>query len=535
MIRYRWATWGDVNAFFGLALDNITVMMILTAILTASSGEDRFTEEFVVTRMLPGSALGVLIGDLVYTALAFRLAKRTNRPDVTAMPLGLDTPSTFAVAFLVLMPALREARTELHLAHSEAMIYAWHVGAAVLVLVGVFKTLCAPLGNRVRQWLPRAGLLGSLAAVALTLIAFLPLTNELARVPVVGFPALVVILVTLVARRRLPLNLPGALGAVVAGVGIYYLSAMLAPVLGWQAAPQPRPISAGSTPVGSFSLMLDLGLVWRPALAKLPVILPFALATIVGGLDCTESAQAAGDEYDTREILLTEGLASLAAGLFGGVLQNTPYIGHPAYKAMGGRAAYTLATGVFVAGAGYFGGIAHLIAWLPQAAMVPILIFVGLEITAQSFWATPTRHYPAVALAILPALAAMGIILVDQVLGGQKPSPEGAQILQALRGLSNGFIITSLLWGAALSALLDGQLHRCAAYLGVAAAFSLFGVIHSPLRDAPIALPPDVVARLGPGSLAVYQTPYHWTAAYLVAAALVDGLAICTTSRTEST
>jgi AGZA family xanthine/uracil permease-like MFS transporter len=535
MIRYRWAAWGDVNAFFGLALDNITVMMILTAILTStSSAEDRFTEEFVVTRMLPGSALGVLIGDLVYTALAFRLAKRTNRRDVTAMPLGLDTPSTFAVAFLVLIPALRDAQTQLHLPHSEAMIYAWHVGAAVLVLVGVFKTLCAPLGNRIRQWLPRAGLLGSLAAVALTLIAFLPLTNELARVPVVGIPALLVILVTLVARRRLPLNLPGALAAVVVGVGIYYLGAMLAPAFGWHAVPEPRPIPAGSTFVGSFSPMLDLGLVWKPALAKLPVILPFALATIVGGLDCTESAQAAGDEYDTREILLTEGFASLVAGLFGGVLQNTPYIGHPAYKAMGGRAAYTLATGLFVAGAGYFGGIAHLIAWLPQAAMVPILIFVGLEITAQSFWATPIRHYPAVAVAILPALAAMAIILVDQVLGGHEPSTEGARILQALRGLSNGFIITSLLWGAALSALLDGRLQRCSAYLAVAAAFSLFGVIHSPLPDAPIALPQDVVARLGPGSLAAYQTPYHWTAAYVLAAGLVYALAFCTAPRMDS-
>ena len=41
--------------------------------------------------------------------------------------------------------------------------------------------------------------------------------------------------------------------------------------------------------------------------------------------------------------------------------------------------------------------------WLPQAAMFPILVFVGLEITSQSFHATPRKHYPAVALAIVPA------------------------------------------------------------------------------------------------------------------------------------
>src|SRR5207248_8002788 len=99
--------------------------------------------------------------------------------------------------------------------------------------------------------------------------------------------------------------------------------------------------------------------VWQDALGKLPVALPFALATIVGGIDCTESAAAAGDEYDTRTILLTEGLASVAAGLCGGVIQTTPYIGQPAYKSMGGRAAYTLATGLFIGAAGLFGWLTH--------------------------------------------------------------------------------------------------------------------------------------------------------------------------------
>ena len=118
------------------------------------------------------------------------------------------------------------------------------------------------------------------------------------------------------------------------------------------------------------------------AVAQLPVMLPFALATIVGGIDCTESAAAAGDEYDTRSILWTEGLASVLAGLFGGVIQTTPYIGQPAYKAMGGRAAYTLATAIFIGLAGGLGWFAHLFEWLPEAACFPILVFVGLEIGA---------------------------------------------------------------------------------------------------------------------------------------------------------
>src|SRR5213078_5376908 len=109
------------------------------------------------------------------------------------------------------------------------------------------------------------------------------------------------------------------------------------------------------------------------ALAKLPVAVPFALATVGGGIDCTESAAAAGDEYDTRTILLTEGLASVAAGLCGGVIQNTPYIGHPAYKAMGARAAYTLATAVFVGAAGVFGFFDWIFFIIPKAVIFPIL------------------------------------------------------------------------------------------------------------------------------------------------------------------
>jgi AGZA family xanthine/uracil permease-like MFS transporter len=262
------------------------------------------------------------------------------------------------------------------------------------------------------------------------------------------------------------------------------------------------------------------------ALASLPVMLPFALATVVGGIDCTESAAAAGDEYDTRTILLTEGLASVAAGLCGGVIQNTPYIGQPAYKAMGGRAAYTLATAVFIGLAGLFGWYTHLFEWLPEAAMFPILVFVGLEITAQSYKATPSHHYAALALAALPALAYLALIAVEDALGSRAPVAHRAAAVQALRCLANGFIVTSLLWAAALAAILDGRLLRSAAYLLVAGGCSLVGVIHSPLRPAQLAWPWDVFAQLPADAAIRAQSPYHWASAYVLAAALLALLAM---------
>jgi AGZA family xanthine/uracil permease-like MFS transporter len=526
-MRYHWARWGDVNAFFGLMLDNAAVMVLLLTLIAsndsveaqAAGGQVRFTTSFVATHMVPGTALGVLLGDLVYTVMAFRLARRTGRSDVTAMPLGLDTPSVFGVAFLVLLPALNHGFFEMHLAHGQAMEFGWHVGLVLLAMVGIFKMALAPFGNLVRRLVPRAGLLGSLAAIALGLIAFLPLAQEIGSVPLVGMAALAIILWTLVAHRPLPGKIPGALAAVALGAGIYWLGLAMGQM------PPPRPVGQPQLwHPETLQTLYSSGIEWWNtvllyALGKLPVILPFALATIVGGIDCTESAAAAGDEFDTRAVLMTEGVASLAAGLLGGVIQTTPYIGHPAYKKMGGRAAYTLATALFIGAVGCGGGFDLLFAALPGAAMFPILVFVGLEITAQSFHATPVRHYPALALAAMPALAALVLILLKQVIGpGEPPGarPDVLVLIQTLRCLSGGFIITSMLWAAALAMLIDGHLVRAAGYFAVCAVCTFFGVIHSPLADEQINLPGRVLAQVSGGfrKAIEYQTPYHWALAY---------------------
>ena len=123
MTRYRWATSGDINAFFGLMLDNVVTLALLGAILVGAFG---FPAQLVYTRMFPGTALGVLVGDLIYTWLAFRLAKQTGRDDVTAMPLGLDSISTIGMALAVLGPAFFAAKTRMP--EADAAIVAWQVG-----------------------------------------------------------------------------------------------------------------------------------------------------------------------------------------------------------------------------------------------------------------------------------------------------------------------------------------------------------------------------------------------------------------------
>jgi len=73
MRSYRWYAGGDVNATFGLVVDNMTNLVVLAGLLI---GVFHFPADLVLYRMVPGTALGVLVGDLVYTWLACRLARR---------------------------------------------------------------------------------------------------------------------------------------------------------------------------------------------------------------------------------------------------------------------------------------------------------------------------------------------------------------------------------------------------------------------------------------------------------------------------
>jgi len=522
---YRWAAWGDVNAFFGLMLDNIAQLIITVSLLSVAF---EFPTDFALGHMVPGTAVGVVVGDLLFFLMAMRLARHSGRNDVTAMPLGIDTPSVFGITLFVIGPAYLAALAVPGASKESAALHAWHIGICALLISGLFKFACSFGSGWIRRVVPRAGLLGSLAAIALVLISFLPLVTAL-HYPIVGFLALAIILTTLVAKVPMPGRLPGAFGALLVG-GAIYLLMWLTGTLPELAASSARidPAQALWPQEWKAAFRFDWLAAMESALPYLPIALPFALGTIVGGIDCTESAAAAGDEYHTGRVIAVEALATIAAALCGGVIQTTPYIGHPAYKAMGGRSAYVLATALFVGAAGLIGFFAYLYLWIPKPALYPILVFIGLEITAQSFLATPKRHYAAVALACVPALAFLAISQVDGVMGElvgrgvrfANLSGETQDNLLIIRVLSAGFIVTSLLWSSTLAYVIDRRLGTAAVFLIVAALLSWLGVIHSPLSGSPVMLPTSYDASLPEMTR---QIPWRFALAYLATAGLLLG------------
>ncbi|MCA9127442.1 MAG: hypothetical protein KDB22_10160 [Planctomycetales bacterium] len=527
----KWYGIGDINAFFGLVLDNVAGLLLVVSLLSLNFG---FPVEFALQYMIPGTAIGVFIGDLAFFVLALKLNK-TVRRSVTAMPLGLDTPSTFGMVFFVLGPAysasLAGGDNSPDAIHQAAM-KAWQIGICSIFVSGILKLVCAAGSSWVRRIVPRAGLLGSLAAIALVLITFQPLLDVL-QYPLVGLITLSVILTALVGRVPMPFKIPGALAGLAVAAVVFAtmkILGLLEPAHTAEFDP-----GAGLWPTHWVSA-LSFG--WLSAMPEtinyLPVVIPFALATVIGGIDCTESAAAAGDEYSTNWVIGIEAIATLLASFCGAVIQTTPYIGHPAYKAMGGRSAYTLATAIVIGLLGTTGLFGYFYTLIPKAAVFPILVFVGLEIAAQSFLATPKQHYPAVAFACVPALAVLVNIFAGQMQGamfasGLNPGEVfGEELLSKLSTtliLSNGFILTSIFWASSLAMVIDRRLLAAAGF-NLGASFCTFcGLMHSPLPNAPIVSPfsfawlPESLV-LPPEHL---STVLNWSVGYLLVAAIMLG------------
>jgi AGZA family xanthine/uracil permease-like MFS transporter len=513
----RWSVAGDLNGFFGLVVDNLAVMAFLATVLV---GLFKFPADIVFYRMFPGTAFGVLMGDLAYTWMAVRLSKRTGRSDVTAMPLGIDTPSTIGLALLVLGPAFARFKAD-GLDEHAAAIATWHLGMAGMVIMGVLKLALAFTGSWVGRVIPQAGLLGSIAAIALMLIGFLPIV-EVMQVPVVGFVSLGVVLYAIVAKGRLPGRIPGVLASVLVGLLLYY-------TLGPLGLAGPGYHAPGTLTLRFALPVPTLGFVdgLRSTVAYLPLLIPFGLLVVIGGINTTESARVAGDDFSTRDVLLVEAFATLIAGVCGGVAQSTPYIGQPSYKKMGARAGYTLLTGVFVGIGGILGYLSNLVELVPLAVLAPILVYVSIDITAQAFEASPGRHAAAVAFSFFPAIARLVAIELgnpDYVAPGHfsellTSTAHGMPEVAVIVALGNGFIITSMIWAGFLAALVDRKTGVAVTTLLAGAVLTLFGVIHSVDPSGAMYLPWDLA---GVGRTLAFQ----FTAAYVVLAAVIAILSL---------
>jgi AGZA family xanthine/uracil permease-like MFS transporter len=248
------------------------------------------------------------------------------------------------------------------------------------------------------------------------------------------------------------------------------------------------------------------------------VIFPRALFNVIGSLQHLESAEAAGDRYDTRSSLLVNGFGSIVAACLGNPFPTTIYIGHPGWKAMGARWGYSLLNGVVITLLCLIGGVTLVLRIVPMEAMIGILLWIGLIITAQSFNEVPRKHAVAVAVGLMPALAAWALLLVETALRKAgislyeaAPKFGGDLYVYGIISLSQGFMLTCMIMAALMVFVVERQFLRAALWTAAAAILSFFGFIH-----AYVLTPAGVQNRFGFGAARAYAAAYLITTLLLV-------------------
>ncbi|MDY4787906.1 MAG: xanthine permease [Bacilli bacterium] len=458
---------GDLNGFFGLFVNNLTNIMVMATLLTVTVG---LPSSLVYGRILPAVGLAIFLSCVAYTYMAYKLAKKENRNDVTALPCGSSVPHMFLITLMVIGPVYWSTK--------DANL-AWGAGVAWCVAEGIIELLGTFIGEKLRRWIPRAALLGSLAGVSITYIALNPAFATFA-IPYIGLVSLVLVLLCFVGNLKIPFNIPVGLVIIVLGVIIGWATGIMTPE-GLQAAFDSFTVGY---PIPSFMRIID-GL--DKAAPFLIAAVPLGIYNFIETIDNCESASVSGDNYNTKQAMFFDGATSIIGGIFGSPFPTAVFLGHPGWKKAGARIGYSLLTGITVLIFTSLGVISLLLSIIPVEAIYPILVFIGISITSQAFSACDRKYASAVVVGMIPHLADWTINEVNIALtaAGSNFAEIGQEIMQAAglnylgaSALGTGAIIIGIIFGAITVFIIDRKFTNAAIISFAGAILTFFGVIH---------------------------------------------------------
>lgn len=469
-MKARWLVRGDGDGFIGLFVDNLLQLLLIATLCPLACG---LPGELVTGTILPGAAVSILFGNLFYSWQAWRLAKATGRDDVTAIPYGINTVSLIAFIFFIMAPVWRATGDPRQV---------WTAGVFACLLSGLIELAAAFCIDPLRRSAPRAALLSALAGVAITFIA-MGFAFQIFASPSIALAPMLLIVIAYAGRLRLPLGIPAGLAAIALGVAAAW-------GLRWAGmatfTPPPGPLEFGihlpRPDLTAWKILVSEHGLWP----YLTVILPMAFFNVLGSLQTLESADAAGDRYETMPSLAVNGAGTILAAFFGSAFPTTLYIGHPGWKAMGARIGYSALNGIAISAICFLGAITAVLHIIPIEVALGILIWIGLVMTAQAFQETPREHAVAVAAGLIPSLAAWAFLLIETTLRVSGTSLASAipkfgnnLFINGVIALNQGFLITSMAFSAIVAFAIDRKFVAAAATCFLCAAFSASGLIHA--------------------------------------------------------
>src|SRR6202142_2142325 len=282
--RPRIWTPGDWNAFFGFGTNILVNMLVLTGLLRFVL---KMPDSLVFGRILPAVGLMMFLSTMYYAFLAYRLAQKTGRSDVCALPSGISVPHMFIVTFVIMLPiALKSGDPE----------KGWQAGLVWVFFQSFILMIGGFIAPYIRHITPRAALLGTLAGVSVTFISMRP-ALEMYMTPEIGLICFAIILVSWFGGVRYPKGIPAGLIAIVVGMLIAWGSNLFGLGLGGVSVQKVSDAFANfgfSVPLPAvdhvFSGFQFLGVI-------LVTAIPFGIYDLVEAMDNVESAEAAGAPY----------------------------------------------------------------------------------------------------------------------------------------------------------------------------------------------------------------------------------------------
>ncbi len=487
---------GDIGGMTYIITNNIVNYLIVIATLSGVLG---WSDEIVFGRVIPALSIGLMVSCVYYAFMAWKLAQKEGRSDVTALPSGVSTPAMFVILYGVIMP--------LHYGLGDPEI-AWSAATAACFIGGMVEFLGGIIGPWMKRNIPRAALLGTVAGIGFIWMATQGVFDILSD-PVVGLPILVVAAVGLFGGYLFPKKIPPLVVAVVGGV--IYALALGRTTFDFSGVGFyfPNPANTIESLMSGFSIVAPY----------LTIIIPIEVYNFIETMDNVEAANAAGDDYSVREAQFADGICTMISACLGGVVPNTVWLGHAGLKKADAGIGYSLISGLILGCAGIFGLFTFLSTIVPPAIAGITYLWCAVLMVAQAFRDVDKRQQAAVGIAMIPPVADW---LYTQVTGALlledyhvEPIANNlmgfdAETSQALldagvlwRGVpetKHGAIIIGIILGTLISFIIDRKLKHAAVTMAAATALSLFGFIHSAalgfFPDSPFVLAYGIVTVL---------------------------------------